>query len=683
MRADQATAETSDDEKLSDRKLSLGSSVSEQTVLRSADERSSIAPSVQRQETSSSGVRLSSSGPDTRGEYEQRYGVSIDHPGQADRLQRLEMSNSLATVQRWADEGLPIEAMGTPSKMDAYRKREGTPVPWNAEQQNKQSLQRSKRAAEDTSPAGETNVPESVRDVVSSPGKPINTALRKPVESEIGQSLDHARVHRSPAADAACKQLNARAFTVNNHVAVRSDQPDPSTPAGQHLMSHELTHVAQQTGSAISLLPDAGALEVDPDPQLEQEAEETAQRVMQGGELGIQRLSETDVHVQRTPDIEEGGVSSDQANSTTQSSENVVKRLGKQLWEVLTQPRRILTDASAGYISAWVSEIQELINRWGKYLLEEEDGEKVANKLWSVPAAALPVISLSAIWDQGVLRRDRLRKDLRGLAGDTAVEHWVDEIVNEVSRMDVPNQSRHQKGVGNSRLAEVMKEAFQKGKETSLLMTLFTNPRKAINSLNRVLSYVLNIGAGLLYDNDGNESGLFVDTGAEIAGMAEDPTPLKDEVRRVPVPTKLKRRVAKKVRKDMRPSSATTSPNTFEPRSLDGPESADKKLPLLPDIIKWAYTMFNWVWPKLVGWKNAYTGQAVVDSGVDLLFGEVFDYLQLATDLDQMEIPNELHGDLVERVSAKIKTSTSLDHNINPTGGSMTGTGYPEIRRRH
>ena len=42
-------------------------------------------------------------------------------------------------------------------------------------------------------------------------------------------------------------------------------------------------------------------LEVDPDPALEREAEETAQRVMQGGELGIQRLADTEVHIQRIP----------------------------------------------------------------------------------------------------------------------------------------------------------------------------------------------------------------------------------------------------------------------------------------------------------------------------------------------------------------------------------------------
>jgi len=262
---------------------------------------SDMASSVQRTATDSA-VGPQSTSPDTREQYEQRYGVDVNTPGQADRLQRLEQSNTLETVQRWADEGVPIGAMGIPSKMQAFRQRKGTPVPWDIEDQNEASKRRNTSAVQRATrenTAGDTQVPDSVRDVVSSPGQSVDAALRKPVESEIGQSLDHARVHRSPAADAACDQLNARAFTVDNHVAVRSDQPDPSTPAGQHLMSHELTHVAQQTGGAISLLPDAGALKVDPDPRLEQEAEETAQRVMQGGELGIQRLQDTDVHVQR------------------------------------------------------------------------------------------------------------------------------------------------------------------------------------------------------------------------------------------------------------------------------------------------------------------------------------------------------------------------------------------------
>ena len=74
-----------------------------------------------------------------------------------------------------------------------------------------------------------------------------------------------------------------------------------STDQSLDVIAHELAHVRQQTGGAVSMLPQEDVeLEVDPDPQLEREAEETAQRVMQGGELGIKRLGQTEVHVQRS-----------------------------------------------------------------------------------------------------------------------------------------------------------------------------------------------------------------------------------------------------------------------------------------------------------------------------------------------------------------------------------------------
>jgi hypothetical protein len=46
------------------------------------------------------------------------------------------------------------------------------------------------------------------------------------------------------------------------------------------------------------------ALEVDPDPGLEREAEETAERVVSGGELNIRRMQEAVILVQRTPQTE-------------------------------------------------------------------------------------------------------------------------------------------------------------------------------------------------------------------------------------------------------------------------------------------------------------------------------------------------------------------------------------------
>ena len=96
----------------------------------------------------------------------------------------------------------------------------------------------------------------------------------------------------------------ARAFTVGNDIAFNSGEYDPSSAEGQHVLAHELAHVRQQTGGAVSMLPQEDVqLEIDPDPELEREAEETAQRVMEGSELGIQRLEETTVHVQRMSDF--------------------------------------------------------------------------------------------------------------------------------------------------------------------------------------------------------------------------------------------------------------------------------------------------------------------------------------------------------------------------------------------
>jgi hypothetical protein len=47
------------------------------------------------------------------------------------------------------------------------------------------------------------------------------------------------------------------------------------------------------------MLPQPGQLEIDPDERLEREAEETAKQVMEGGELGIQRMRDSEVHIQR------------------------------------------------------------------------------------------------------------------------------------------------------------------------------------------------------------------------------------------------------------------------------------------------------------------------------------------------------------------------------------------------
>ncbi|ELY27490.1 hypothetical protein C499_10514 [Halogeometricum borinquense DSM 11551] len=157
----------------------------------------------------------------------------------------------------------------------------------------------------------------------------LNTSIQRAMEDRMGDTLGDVRIHTGPSAAKACEDINARAFTVGNHIAFNHGEYDPSSAEGQHILAHELAHVRQQTGAfnhgeydpssaegqhilahelahvrqqtggAVSMLPQAGELEIDPDPRLEREAEETAQRVMQGGKIGVHRMANAGIHVQR------------------------------------------------------------------------------------------------------------------------------------------------------------------------------------------------------------------------------------------------------------------------------------------------------------------------------------------------------------------------------------------------
>ncbi|NGM71630.1 DUF4157 domain-containing protein, partial [Natronolimnobius sp. AArcel1] len=120
------------------------------------------------------------------------------------------------------------------------------------------------------------------------------------LEDRLGESLDHVRVHTGPTAQQACEAVNARAFTVGNHIAFGPGEYDPQSTAGQHLITHEVVHTLQQPDAPLSMMPKTEPqLEIDPDEGAEREADEIATEVMKGGKLGITSMWQTDVHIQR------------------------------------------------------------------------------------------------------------------------------------------------------------------------------------------------------------------------------------------------------------------------------------------------------------------------------------------------------------------------------------------------
>jgi len=345
-----------------------------------------------------------SAGPNTRAQYERRYGASIDTPGETARLQQLEQSNTFETVQRWVDEGIPIDAMGAPSNMQAFRQRKDTPVPWDIEQQNKQSVQRSRYAARDTSPAGETQIPDSVRNVIASSGKSLDTAIQRTMESRMDEDFGDVEVYAGPRAAAAADAINARAFTVGNNIVFNRGEYDPSTAEGQHVLAHELAHVRQQTGGAVSMLPqDDAEVEIDPDPKLEREAEATAQRVMNGGRLGIQRLQDTDVHIQRMPEMGDAKVPPDLADVFDTQEEISKRRDRLKGWDPDTQTQ--ITPAieqRAG--TCQLAAVQALLNLYGR------DSSSVAKIIEKIDYADQRYLQLDAVMTKEMknIKKNRL-----------------------------------------------------------------------------------------------------------------------------------------------------------------------------------------------------------------------------------------------------------------------------------
>lgn len=145
--------------------------------------------------------------------------------------------------------------------------------------------------------------PSIVSEVISSPGTPLAPETRAFMEPRFGHDFGKVRVHAGGRASDSAGILNASAYTIGSHVVFRGEVPSISTIAGRHLLSHELTHVVQQSrgGEAPPLSPHAA---------YEHEAAEAASAVAAGHSrvnvsvgtgIGIAR-SEPDL----VPDLEVG-----------------------------------------------------------------------------------------------------------------------------------------------------------------------------------------------------------------------------------------------------------------------------------------------------------------------------------------------------------------------------------------
>ena len=114
----------------------------------------------------------------------------------------------------------------------------------------KQSEEHAHLQMKEAGPAssGGLEAPPIVHEVLNSPGQPLDAGTRDFMEPRFGHDFSSVRIHTDAKAAESAKAVQARAYTVGNHIAF-AGPPEPQ------LLAHELVHVVQQGAQPLRRSP--------------------------------------------------------------------------------------------------------------------------------------------------------------------------------------------------------------------------------------------------------------------------------------------------------------------------------------------------------------------------------------------------------------------------------------------
>lgn len=102
-----------------------------------------------------------------------------------------------------------------------------------------------------------SELPEEVRSAIDSPTQTLDPSIQTALNQAGGQGLGNVYVHTGTKAAQAAEKMDARAFTLDNHIIFNRDEYDPTTPEGKAVLAHELTAINQNEGTVSILRKDA------------------------------------------------------------------------------------------------------------------------------------------------------------------------------------------------------------------------------------------------------------------------------------------------------------------------------------------------------------------------------------------------------------------------------------------
>ncbi len=86
-------------------------------------------------------------------------------------------------------------------------------------------------------------------------GQALPSGVQRQMSEAFGVDFSGVKVHTGDRAHALNEALYARAFTTGQDIFFRNGEFQPNTRQGQTLLTHELTHVVQQTGGGGAVQP--------------------------------------------------------------------------------------------------------------------------------------------------------------------------------------------------------------------------------------------------------------------------------------------------------------------------------------------------------------------------------------------------------------------------------------------
>lgn len=124
------------------------------------------------------------------------------------------------------------------------------------------------------------NLDEQI-EAASADGARLDTGVQQHLEQRLGRDLSSVRVHTGSDADRLAASVDAVAFTTQQDIFFRQGAYDPGSPAGLHLIAHEVAHTIQQSsGPVAGTRTNRGVSISTPNDPFEQQADQVANQVV-------------------------------------------------------------------------------------------------------------------------------------------------------------------------------------------------------------------------------------------------------------------------------------------------------------------------------------------------------------------------------------------------------------------